>query len=64
MKLVRGILMSRFDQFTENEVYILFRQAMESSAEIVMMGNYNQEEIKLHNNLLNEMIDELKRRGK
>ena len=56
--------MSRFDQFTENEVYILFRQAMESSAEIVMMGNYNQEEIKLHNNLLNEMIDELKRREK
>jgi len=64
MKLVRGILMSRFDQFTENEVYILFRQAMESSAEIVMMGNYNQEEIKLHNNLLNEMIDELIRREK
>ena len=64
MKLVRGILMSRFDQFTENEVYILFRQAMESSAEIVMMGNYNQEEIKLHNNLLNEMIDELKRMEK
>jgi hypothetical protein len=56
--------MSRFDQFTENEVYILFRQAMEASAEIVMMGNYNKQEIKLHNNLLNEMIDELKRREK
>ena len=56
--------MSRFDKFTENEVYILFRQAMESSAEIVMMGNYNQEEIKIHNDLLNELIDELKRREK
>ena len=64
MKLVRGILMSRFDKFTEDEVYILFRQAMEASAEIVMMGSYNNQEIKIHNDLLNEMIDELKRREK
>lgn len=56
--------MSRFEKFTENEVYILFRQAMESSAEIVMMGDYNNQEIKIHNNLLNELIDELRRREK
>lgn len=56
--------MSRFDKFTEDEVYILFRQAMEASAEIVMMGNYNKQEIKIHNDLLNEMIDELIRREK
>ena len=56
--------MSRFEKFTEDEVYILFRQAMESSAEIVMMGNYNKQEIKIHNDLLNEMIDELIRREK
>ena len=56
--------MSRFEQFTEDEVYILFRQVMESSAEIVLSGDYNKQEIKIHNDLLNEMIDELKRREK
>ena len=56
--------MSRFEKFTEVEVYILFRQAMGSSAAIVLMGNYNNQEIKIHNDLLNELIDELKRREK
>ena len=55
---------SRFEKFTEDEVYILFRQAMEASAEIVMLWSYNNQEIKIHNDLLNEMIDELKRREK
>ena len=64
MKLVRGILISRFEKFTEDEVYILFRQATESSAEIVLSDNYNKQEIKIHNDLLNELIDELKRREK
>ena len=53
---------NKFEYFTDNELYILKRQAIESSCKIVMSGKYNEFEGKIHNQLLNEIIDEIKRR--
>ncbi len=54
--------MRKFEHFTVNELYILKRQAIESSWEIVMSGKYNIYEGEIHNQLMNEIIDEIKRR--
>ena len=54
--------MGRFKEMTDDEVYILLRQAVESSFNIVMSGRYNKYECKLHKDLMNELIDELKKR--
>ena len=55
--------MSRFSEFSDSEVYMLKRQAIEASSEI-MFGdqNYTKPEIDIHERLLNEIVEELKAR--
>lgn len=55
---------SRLKWFSDNEVYMLSRQAIESSAEIVPFDRYSEAEKKLRNNLLNELSEERKVREK
>lgn len=50
----------KFKYFTDDELYILHRMAVESSYEIMHNDLYNDYERKLHNRLLNEMVLELK----
>ena len=50
--------MSRLKDFTDNEVYMLKRMAMESSWNICMKAKYSEEEIKLYEALLNELGNE------
>lgn len=50
----------RFKEFTNIEVYMLSRQAIESSWNIVMEDRYNKDECKIHNDLMNELIEERK----
>ena len=46
---------NKFEHFTDDELYILKRQAIESSCKIVMSGKYNDYEGKIHNQLMNEI---------
>lgn len=55
--------MRRFENFIDEEVYILSRQAMEASYEIQMTGRYGEKEKRTHGKLLNEIIAEAKVRG-
>ena len=54
--------MNRFKEFTDDEVYVLSRQAIESSYNIICEKNYNEDEIKIHTDLMNELVDERKLR--
>ena len=54
--------MNKFKHFTDDELYILKRQAIESSWIIIMSGKYNDSEGITHSRLMNEIIDEIKRR--
>lgn len=54
--------MNKFEHFTNDELYILKRQAIESSWEICGCGSYNEFEVRLHEKLMNEIINEIKRR--
>jgi len=56
--------MNKFEHFTDDELYILKRQAIESSWEICSCGSYNEFEIRLHKKLMNEIAEEIKRRIK
>ena len=47
--------MNRWSNFTDAELYILKRMAMESSWNICMEKNYSEPERLLHNDLLNEL---------
>ena len=53
---------NKWENFTDEEIYMLKRQAMEGSFEIVMTGKYSESEKRIHNELLNGVIDEIKRR--
>ena len=53
---------NKFNGFNDDELYMLKRALIESSYKICCEGNYNDDEIQLHNDLLNESIDEIKRR--
>lgn len=52
----------RFKDFTDDEVYMLSRQAIEASFEIMMKSRYNEYEAKIHSALMNELADENKLR--
>ena len=52
----------RFLNFSDDEIYILSRQAMESSANIVLTDRCSKEEQRMHNDLMNELIEERKHR--
>jgi hypothetical protein len=54
--------MNKFEHFTDDELYILKRQAIESSWEICSCGAYSEYNVKLHGKLMNEIIKEIKRR--
>ena len=60
---------NRFDQFSGPELYILSRQAIEASYNIVCETRFNgekkytDEEIKIHERLMNELIDARSARG-
>lgn len=54
--------MNKFEHFTDDELYILKRQAIESSWEICSCGVYTEFDLRLHEKLMNEIIDEFKRR--
>ena len=54
----------KFKQFSDIELYILKRALIESAGEIAFSGIYDDTEIKIHNILLNECIDEGKERRK
>lgn len=53
---------NKYELFTDDELYMLSRQAIESSYEIVESERYSEEEILLHEKILNEIIEEQKRR--
>lgn len=53
----------RFKHFNLDELYILKRQAIESSYEILMSGRYPAEQGERHANLTQEIIEEIRRRG-
>lgn len=52
--------MSRFKEFTDEEIYILFRAFMESSYEFNMTDKYSKEEADIHTKILNELLEERK----
>ena len=54
--------MNRFSSFNDEELYMLKRQAIESSWNIVCEDRYSKEEVEVHSNLVNEIIDECRRR--
>ena len=54
--------MGRFNQFSDDELYMLKRQAVESSFNIVMTGKYTDSQVAMHGNLLNEVIQEIEER--
>lgn len=54
---------NKYAFFTDDEIYVLSRQAIEASWEITMTGKYNEPEVKLHSRLMNELVDERRRRG-
>ena len=56
--------MNKYEHFSDDELYILKRQAIESSARIVISGTYSENEIITHASLLNGTNDEIKRRHK
>lgn len=53
---------SKFEHFTDDELYMLKRQALGSSWKIIMTGEYNEFEKKVHNQIINEINNEIKRR--
>lgn len=58
--------MFKFGQFTNDEVYVLKRMAIESSYEFFMdeTKQYGEKNQRIHNKLLNELVEECKRRNK
>lgn len=54
----------KFKQFSNIELYILKRALIESAGEFEFSGIYDDAEIKIHNILLNECIDETRERNK
>lgn len=54
----------KYKGFNDSELYMLKRALIESSGEIALSGFYNDAEIKLSGRLLNEIVDEIKRRSK
>lgn len=50
----------RFEHFKIEELYMLKRQAIESSFNIVMEDRYSKFETQIHTDLMNEIIEECK----
>lgn len=54
--------MNRFKNFTDEEVYLIKRAFAEASFEIVMTDRYTEDQVKLYNDLYNEITEEDKER--
>ena len=54
--------MKRFKNFTDKEVYMIQRAFTEASFEIAMTDKYTDDQVKLFNDLYNEIIEEDKKR--
>lgn len=52
----------KYKGFSNEELYMLKRQAIESSNEILTSYFYSEEQKKLHECLLNEIVEEIKER--
>ena len=52
----------RFKDFNDDELYVLKRTMIESSVKIHLLGDYEESVMKLHDELANEILTELKRR--
>ena len=48
----------KYAQFTDDEIYMLSRQAMEASGQIMLYPGYTRIEKDIHKKLMNELIDE------
>ena len=53
---------NKFCAFTDDELYILTRQAIESSWEIMSSDLYNDKERQMQGTLLNALLDEQRAR--
>ena len=53
---------NRYKDFTDEEIYILQQVFTEASLNMVMTDKYNEEQVKLYNDLYNEIIEEDKKR--
>ena len=54
--------MSRFKDFTEDELYMLKRQSIESSFNIMELDAYTNCQCVIHKDLMNEILEEFRRR--
>ena len=50
--------MNRWSNFTDSEIYMLKRMTIESSFEIMIYSNYDEQQKKLHADLMNELTKE------
>lgn len=48
---------NRFGMFSDKEIYVLYRALFEASFEIMSSGKYTEEEQKIYNDLLNELLE-------
>lgn len=54
--------LNKYGLWTDDELYILKRAFIESAFNIQYERKYSDDERKIHNKLMNEIIDEIKRR--
>jgi hypothetical protein len=54
--------MDKFEHFTDDELSVLQFQGIESHWEICSSGGYSEYFVKLHGKLMDEIIEEIKRR--
>jgi len=52
----------KFNLFTDDELYVLKRQAIEGSFNIMMLGGYDKEFKKAHGEMLNGIMGEIVKR--
>lgn len=50
-------LENRFGMLSDKEIYVLYRALFEASFEIMSSGKYTEEEQKIYNELLNELLE-------
>lgn len=54
--------LNKYGLWTDDELYILKRAFVESAFNIQYERKYSEDEREMHNKLMNEIIDEIKRR--
>ena len=54
---------NKYEHFSDDEIYMLSRQSIEASFNIMFNALYGEQEKKIHSNLMNELAMERSRRG-